>query len=39
MILDLDPPVQKIGNDTVDTETGEVIENNSKILDYRKAAL
>lgn len=36
MSLDLDPPVQKIGDDTVDTETGEVIDNN-KVVDLRVA--
>lgn len=36
MSLDLDPPVQKIGDDTVDTETGEVIDND-KVVDLRVA--
>lgn len=36
MSLDLDPPVQKIGDDTVDTETGEVIEK-KKVVDLRVA--
>lgn len=38
MSLDLEPPAKKIGDDVVDTETGEVIETN-KVIDYRKAAL
>ena len=37
MSLDLDQPVQKIGSDTVDTETGEVLGNNDKVVDLRKA--
>lgn len=37
MSLDLDPPVKKIGGDLVDTRTGEVLENNDKVVDLRKA--
>lgn len=37
MSLDLDPPVRKIGGDLVNTETGEVVENNDKVVDLRKA--
>lgn len=38
-LQDLETPVQKIGDDVVDTETGEVIETNNKVVDLRKAAL
>lgn len=33
------PPVQQIGTDLVDTETGEVIETENKVVDLRRAAL
>lgn len=39
MSLDLEQPVRKINGDTVDTETGEVIADNNKVVDLRKAAL
>lgn len=39
MSLDLGNPVQKIGGDTVDTETGEVVASGNKVVDMRKAAL
>lgn len=39
MSLELDPPVRKIGRDLVDTETGEVVAENNKVVDLRKAAL
>lgn len=38
-LQDLETPVQKIGDDVVDTETGEVIETNNKVVDLRRAAL
>ena len=38
-IQDLEQPVQQIGTDLVDTETGEVIETNNKVVDLRRAAL
>ena len=37
MSLDLDPPVQQIDGDTVDTNTGEVIASNGKVVDLRMA--
>lgn len=39
MSLDLEQPVQKIDGDTVDTQTGEIITDNSKVVDLRRAAL
>ena len=41
-LKDLESPVQtvqKIGEDIVDTETGEVVETENKVIDLRKAAL
>ena len=32
-------PVQQIGDDLVNTETGEVVETENKVIDLRKAAL
>ena len=38
-LQDLETPVQQIGKDLVDTETGEVIETENKVVDLRRAAL
>lgn len=37
-LQDYTQPVQKIGEDVVDTETGEVLSNDT-VVDFRKAAL
>lgn len=37
MSLDLDLPIKKIDGNLVDTRTGEVLENNNKVVDLRKA--
>lgn len=40
MSLNLDVPVQKIGRDIVDTETGEVLDSGAgKVVDLRKASV
>lgn len=36
--LEKPAPVQKIGNDVVDTETGEVLTDSNKVVDLRKVA-
>lgn len=35
---DCDPSVQKIGDDIVDTETGEIMGNGNQVIDLREAA-
>lgn len=37
MSLDLEQPVQKIDGDIVDTQTGEIVASNNKVVDLRKA--
>lgn len=38
-LQDLEPQVQQIGADVVDTETGEIIETENKVVDLRRAVL
>jgi len=37
-LSDLETPVQKVGNDAVNTETGEVLQDDNKVVDLRKVA-
>lgn len=38
-LQDLETPVQKVGEDVVDTETGEVVGTDNQVIDFRRAAL